>query len=42
MLCCLVGLRVSDTSKDDNVVVVIIIIIRDSLCGLLDPEETAL
>jgi hypothetical protein len=37
MLCCLVGLRVSDISKDDN-----IIIIRVSHCGLLDPEEKVL
>ena len=36
MLCCLVGLRISYISKDDN------IIIRVSHCGLLDPEEKAL
>jgi len=39
MLRCLVGLKVSDISEDDNV---IIIIVRVSLCGLLDPEEKAL
>jgi hypothetical protein len=39
MFCCLVGLRVSDISKDYNV---IIIIIRVSPCGLLESAEKAL
>jgi hypothetical protein len=40
MLCCLVGLRVSSVSEDNNSI--IIIIIRVSHHGLLDPEEKAL